>query len=157
MTQLITETLERLALPGMELLLKLERVAVDHYGPSPQEERPRYWLEVVSQQGNQQLVTVAEFCGLLGTVDPALLANDAATAARIAAVLAGLGRVVSDHELYKYLEIRFDIQLSSRTPRLERRHLKFLAIKSDLGAAGCSVNGGLACGVMLDRRAVNSG
>lgn len=130
MTQLNTSTLERFALPGMEILLKLERVAVDHYSPSPEEERGRYWVEVTSDDGNRRVVTIEELFGLFGTVDPAALASDTAVAARISAVMLGLGRVVNDNELYKYLESRYGIQLSSQVPRLEGTHLKFLALKA---------------------------
>lgn len=132
MTQLITSTVERLTFPGMEIRLRLERAPVAHYDPSPQEQRQRCWVEVNSDLGPQQLLTIEGFCGLLSTVSPAALASDAPTAARIAAFLLGFGRVVSNHELYKYLEAPFGIQLSSRTPRLEGMHPKFLAIKADL-------------------------
>lgn len=132
MTQLITSTVERLALPGMDILVKLERVPVDHYGPSPEEERPRCWVEVTSHSGDHQVGTIEELCSLLANVDPAALASDAVSAARIAAVLLGCGRVVSNHALYTYLEGPFRIQLSSRAPRLEGMHLKFLAIKADV-------------------------
>jgi len=120
MTQLITSIVERLVLPGMEILLKLERVPIDNYSPSPEEERVRYWVEVTPDGGNRQVVRIEELFGLLGTVDPAALASDTAAAARIAAVMLGLGRVVNNHELYTYLEGRYGIQLSSQAPRLER-------------------------------------
>lgn len=117
MTPLITSIVERLAFPGMEILLKHEYVPVDHYCASPEDMRQRLWVEATSDSGNRQVVTIQELCGLLGVVDPTALASDVDAAAHIAAVLLGLRRVVNNHELYKHLETRFGIQLSSQARR----------------------------------------
>lgn len=130
MTQLITSTVEHLALPSVEIVLKLERLKVDHYSPSPEQLRARRWVEVTSDGGHPRVVTIEELLAVLGAADPAALASNAEAAARIVAGMLGLGRVVSNHELYQYLEGRYGIRLSSQTPRLEGTHLKFLALKS---------------------------
>lgn len=140
MTQKVTDTLERLVFPNLEIRLRLERVVVDHYDPSPEEEQRRIWVESSTPEGDRQTETIDEFCELLRRVDPRLLSDErVSAAANIAATLLDAGRVVVPDGAYEFLEKQFAIDLAAHATRFEQGHLRFLGVKYSLATGVTSL------------------
>ncbi|WP_426112445.1 hypothetical protein [Massilia sp. PWRC2] len=140
MSKAIVSTVEELLFPDIAIRLRAERVAVDHYDPSADEERRRRWVEVTTADGVRAIPTVAEFCALLRALDGALL-NDARaqTAALIVRDLIGEGMVVIPHPGFDYLEQAFSVQLAAQRPRFEQGHLRFLTMRMPLSTGVISL------------------